>query len=684
MAAPRTQLDFTTLNPPQREAVEHGGSPLLVLAGAGSGKTRVITYRIARLLLDGVPGEKILGVTFTNKAAREMRERMSALVGRRAKRVHLSTFHALGLTIVKEDHDAVGLRRGFTIFDTSDQMSLLREQMRRVKVADRRLDTYKILEKVLATKRARLSEVEIDWGDDYELAAYELYPRYVEQMKAYNAVDFDDLILHASDILSEPDRALKWSNRYEHILVDEYQDTSPDQLDLLRVLASDGRNLCVVGDDDQSIYAWRGAAVDNILSFTRHFDGAREVVLDQNYRSTNNILRAANAVIVNNVARKEKQLWSSSGDGEPVDIVACSGAEDEAEFVAHTIHRMVYEGRSFQDFAVLYRSNTQARIFEETMAFEKVPYRIVGGQSLFDKKEVRDALAFLSVVQNPYDEVSLRRIINVPPRGIGPTTVQRLTRYAEEHGMSLWSALGRAEHVPELDSRARTAIGGFLSLIEEHAGTLRGASALKLGDAVEVFLEALDLRDHILTSDDAPKIAARRLENLDQVVNSVRRFSEYAEDVDEPLDEFLRTTALVREKDEDEAEAASGKVTLMTLHSAKGLEFPYVFLVGMEEDILPHRRTLEEGEDLGEERRLCYVGITRARRKLWMTHAVTRIRYGKAEPRTPSRFLDEIPDGEWVRRTSRAEVDGDEDDADAAADEFFRRMRETLGVDGEG
>ncbi|MEM6731516.1 MAG: UvrD-helicase domain-containing protein, partial [Myxococcota bacterium] len=372
------RLDFTTLNPPQREAVDHSGTPLLVLAGAGSGKTRVITYRIARLLFDRIKAERILGVTFTNKAAREMRERMSGLVGRRGRDVHLSTFHSLGLTIVKEDYATVGLRRGFAIYDTSDQMSLLRELMRRVRVADRRLDTYKVLEKILATKRKRLDEVQIDWGDDYEFAAYELYPRYREQMKAYNAVDFDDLILLASDILSEPGKALKWSNRYDHILVDEYQDTSPDQLDLLRVLAGEGQNLCVVGDDDQSIYAWRGAAVDNILSFANHFRGAREVVLDQNYRSTSNILRAANAVIANNAARKEKSLWSASGDGEPVEVVGCGGAEDEAEFVAHTIHRMVYEGHKFDEFAVLYRSNTQNKVLEETMLLEKIPYRIVG------------------------------------------------------------------------------------------------------------------------------------------------------------------------------------------------------------------------------------------------------------------------------------------------------------------
>ncbi|MEO0812464.1 MAG: 3'-5' exonuclease, partial [Myxococcota bacterium] len=405
--------------------------------------------------------------------------------------------------------------------------------------------------------------------------------------------------------------------------------------------------------------------------------------LDQNYRSTNNILRAANSVIVNNASRKEKELWSASGDGDPVEVVACGGAEDEAEFVAHTIQRMVYEGHSFDEFAVLYRSNNQNRILEETMALEKVPYRIIGGQSLFDKKEVRDALAFLSVVQNPFDEVSLRRIVNVPPRGIGPTTVQRLTDYAESQSVALWTAMTRAEAVPDLDPRARGAVGQFVALMNEHAPALREATPSSIGDAVESFLEVLELRDHILAADDAPKISARRLENLDQVIHSVRRFSEYTDAQDSLLDEFLRTTALVRDQEEDEAEAAKGKVTLMTLHSAKGLEFPYVFLVGMEEDILPHKRTIEEGQDLGEERRLCYVGITRARQKLWMTYAALRVKYGKPEPRTPSRFLDEIPDGEWIRRTSRAEAEHDEGDEDAAADEFFRRMRETLGVDAE-
>lgn len=680
MAAPRSSLDFSTLNPPQREAVEHEGAPLLVLAGAGSGKTRVITYRIARLLLEGVPGERILGVTFTNKAAKEMRERMSTLVGRRGRAVHLSTFHSLGLAVVKEDAAVVGLRKGFAIYDTSDQMSLLRELMRRVKVADRRLDVYKVLETILATKRARRKEVEIDWGDDYELAAHELYPRYLEQMEAYNAVDFDDLILKAADILSQPDLALKWGNRYEHLLVDEYQDTSPDQLDLLRVLAGEGRNLCVVGDDDQSIYAWRGAAVGNILAFGEHFPGAREVVLDQNYRSTNNILRAANAVIAHNATRKHKQLWSSSGEGETIDVIACANADDEAEFVAQTIQRLVYDGHRYEDFAILYRSNAQNKILEEAMLLEKIPYRIVGGQSLFDRKEVRDAIAFLAVAQNPYDEVSLRRIINVPPRGIGPTTVQRLTEYAEREGMSLWSALGRAESIPDLKPQAREAIGAFLSLLNSHAPALREAGRGQLGDMVEQFLQALELRDYVLSADDAPKIAAKRLENLDQVVHSVRRFDENR---DGGLADFLRSTALVREKDESSADESSGKVTLMTLHSAKGLEFPRVFFVGMEEDVLPHRRTVEEGEDLSEERRLCYVGITRARLKLWLTYAVSRVRNGKPEPRSPSRFLQEIPEGDWVIRTSRTDHENNEEDADDAAGEFFRRMREELGVDEE-
>ncbi len=448
-------LDLSTLNPPQRDAVLHVNGPLLVLAGAGSGKTRVIIHRIAHLLQLGTAPDRILGVTFTNKSATEMRERLKKMVGRTAHRVQLSTFHALGLNILREEYDAAGLSAGFSIYDTGDQMGLVRELLRQTRVADRRLDAYKILEVILAAKRKRLAEVKFDTGDDYEMAAYDLYPRYVEQMRAYNAVDYDDLLLRSKSALEHPAVRDRWSQRYDYLLVDEYQDTSPDQLELLQVLAARHGNVCVVGDDDQAIYAWRGAAVDNILSFASQFPGTREIVLDQNYRSTSNILASANAVIKNNVTRKQKVLWSALGEGEPVEVVACADAEDEAEFVIDMIGKLIYQNVKHHDIAILYRANAQSQIFEETMALEKIPFRVVGGQEFFDRKEVRDAVAFLQVAQNPYDEVSLRRIINVPPRGIGATSVERLVKYGESTGKGLWHAMTYGGANVDLPPQAR-------------------------------------------------------------------------------------------------------------------------------------------------------------------------------------------------------------------------------------
>ncbi len=679
------RFDLSDLNPPQREAVLHEQGPLLVLAGAGSGKTRVITYRIARLLRDGVPAARILGVTFTNKAAREMRERLSRLVGRPASGVALSTFHALGLSILKEEASLAGLSPGFCIYDTNDQLSLVRELMRQVKVADRRLDAARVLDIVLRTKRQRLAEVQLDWGDDYELAAYDLYPRYLEQMRAFNAVDFDDLILRTQALMEDPDVRQRWGERYEQLLVDEYQDTSPDQLEMVRVLAGPSHNVCVVGDDDQSIYAWRGAAPDNILLFGQHFPGAREVVLEQNYRSTNHILSAANAVIQNNQKRKAKVLWSAAGDGDPVEVVACSDELDEAALVSERIGRLVYDGARYEDVAVLYRSNMQSQVFEEQLALESIPFRVVGGQAFFDRKEVRDALAYLSVAQNPYDEISLRRVINSPARGIGPASLQRLVEYAEAQKKGLWWALRDAEQVPDLPRSAVVGAKAFAELVAPAVEEVRGLRRLDLAGWATSYLGRTGLREAVLESDDAPSISARRLENLQEVVSSLARFGqsdEAARHDDAPLAAFLRAAALVRSPEEDD-EAGKGLVTLMTLHSAKGLEFPFVFLVGMEEDLLPHKKTLETGADLFEERRLCYVGITRARRRLWITHARTRRRGGKPLPRTPSRFLDELPGGAGVLRRERDQVATTEEEADKLADDFFKKMRAQLGIDGE-
>jgi DNA helicase-2/ATP-dependent DNA helicase PcrA len=676
-AAPRERFDLATLNPPQREAVLHEEGPLLVLAGAGSGKTRVIIYRIARLLLDGVPPERILGVTFTNKAAREMRERLAYLAGSAAEGVRLSTFHSLGLEIVKREPAAAGLRPGFTIYDTGDQLGLVRELLRQVKVADRRLDAYKILELILKTKRERRDEVALDWGDDYELAAYDLYPRYVAQMRAFNAVDFDDLILRAQDVLRAPGPLARWAATFDHVLVDEYQDTSPDQLELVHALAGKLRNVCAVGDDDQSIYAWRGAAAGNILLFAQHFPGAREVVLDQNYRSTSHILTAANAVIANNARRKVKHLWSALGDGDPVTVVACASDEDEAAFVVETIGKLVYDGVRHDDIAVLYRANAQSQIFEETLALEHIPFRVVGGQAFFDRKEVRDAMAYLAVTVNPRDEISLRRIVNSPARGIGPTSVERLVHHGEAHHKGMFWALEHAASVPELP---RAAVAGAESLMAVLGPASRRAHAVgghELASFAGELFRHVRLRESILEADEAPGLSTRRLENLDEVSTALERFARNAPPGEPALSAFLRASALTRSDEDDEE--GRGKITLMTLHSAKGLEFPFVFMVGVEEDLLPHRNSIEGEGDLGEERRLCYVGMTRARRRLWLTYARQRRRHGKLVERTPSRFLQELPQGDAVRRQGRDAAD-DPEKADAAADAFFAKMRAQLGI----
>ncbi len=670
-------LDLDMLNPPQREAVMHQEGPMLVLAGAGSGKTRVIIARIARLMADGVPPSRILGVTFTNKSAREMRERLRHLAGKKAGKVRLSTFHSLGLAILQEDYSSAGLRKNFCIYDTSDQIGLVREMMRQVRVADRRLDASKVLDVILRTKRERRTEVMIDWGDDYELAAHALYTRYVDQMRAFNAIDFDDLILRAQDILTLEGPRKRWSQHYDYILVDEYQDTSPDQLTLLSVLAGEQNNICAVGDDDQRIYGLRGADSENILRFGRDFKGTHEVILDQNYRSTNNILKAANSVIQNNKVRKEKVLWSDNGDGNLVEMVGCPDGETEGEFVAGEIASLLFQGHKYEDIAVLYRSNVQSRIFEEIFAVERIPYRIVGGQSFFDRKEVRDAMAYLTLAHNPSDEIALRRIINFPTRGIGTTSLERLIQHSEKNKLGLCDAMRQADSIPDLPKQARVGIASVVGLLEEWRPRLKAAPRGHLADLTREYIEAIGLREAIVQSDDAAGVAARRFENLAEVVNTVARYESQAPAAEtDLLSGMLRTASL--DNTTDDKDDPKGQVTLTTLHSAKGLEFPYVFLVGMEEEILPHIRSIDLGQDLSEERRLCYVGITRAKQRLWMTWAKARRKSGKPTPRTPSRFALEIPEGEFFRRWDSGEAPESEDN-DAMADDFFAKMRAKLG-----
>lgn len=683
-------LNLFELNPPQREAVLHDAGPMLVLAGAGSGKTRVIIYRIARLMLDGVPPERILAVTFTNKAAQEMRARLTSLVGKPGRAVTLSTFHALGLNILKEEHVAAGLGSNFAIYDTADQLSLTRELMRQVQVADRRLDAQRVLDIMLATKRRGDDEVRLDWGDDYELAALDLYPRYLEQMRAFGAIDFDDLILRSNQVLRQPEVAKRWAGRYHFLLVDEFQDTSPDQIELLKALCQGQHNITAVGDDDQAIYGWRGAAVDNILSFAKHFPNTKEVVLDQNYRSTCHILNAANAVIAQNTARRPKTLWSALGQGEPVTIMACATDEAESTWVTQSIEALRYEGVPLGDIAVLYRANAQSRPIEEELLASRIPVRVLGGQALFDRKEVRDGMAFLQLLHNGDDEVALRRIINVPPRGIGPASLERLAHFAKTHGVSLGSVLSRAHEVPNLPAAAVTGARDLSAQLATSRQQVRHAPRGKAAEQVSALFDALALRDAILSANDAAAVCTRRLENLSAAISALERFERKHDDAAERangiLGPFLRAAALRHDQPEEQSQ---GEVTLMTLHAAKGLEFPYVFMVGVEEEYLPHRRAMDDtgpeaAQSLSEERRLCYVGMTRARRQLFLSHAKTRLRHGRHVERTPSRFLDDLPQGEGiVRKSYGSENDGPEDAArsEALAQSFFAKMRAQLGID---
>lgn len=670
-------LQLSSLNPRQREAVLHGPGPMLVLAGAGSGKTRVIITRIAHLIQNGVEAERILGVTFTNKAAKEMRERLTGMIGRAGSKVLLSTFHSLGLRILREEFRAAGLRPGFCIYDQSDQMSLVRELMRRVTVADRRLDAGKILNMILEAKKSAVSEVEILEGDDYEIAVAELYPRYIEQMQAYNAVDFDDLLLRAVFVLRQDAVKARWAERFDYILVDEYQDTSPDQLELLQALASHKQNVCVVGDDDQSIYAWRGADAANILAFGRHFARTHEVILDQNYRSTGNILDAANTVIANNSQRKAKKLWSAGGPGDPVEVTACNDGEDEASFVYQQIRKLLDQGTRPDDIAILYRANSQSQVFEEKLAFERIPYRVVGGQAFLERKEVRDVIAYMALARNPRDEIALRRVINNPPRGIGPSSVQRLATHGESTGKGLWGALKDPIARAALPRNAQAGAVELIELVEEFGLRVRDPQGGHLSRQVRALIDRLRLREHVLKADDAESIAERRLDNIDEVINSVTRFEELNPKDTDLLGNFLDASSL-RSKSEEENNPPGGRVTLMTLHGAKGLEFPYVFFVGVEEDLLPHKRSVELGGEIAEERRLCYVGMTRAKRRLFMCYARTRLTRGKPMPRTPSRFLQELPKEPIVHRHDRNQVlEGEA--ADKVADDFFAKMRAMLG-----
>ena len=689
-------LDLSLLNPQQRKAVLQTEGPVLVLAGAGSGKTLVIAHRVVHLLGQGVPGGAILAVTFTNKAAAEMRERVLALAGGapEARRVSVSTFHAFGMKIIREQHQALGLPAKFAILDGGDQAALLKRLLRDLKIDDKRFDVGRLLAIV---SRLRSSGAAGHPDDDYEICAAGLAPKYELGLRAMSAVDFDDLLLLPVRLFGDaPDVLQKYQARYRYLLVDEYQDTNDVQLRLLEQLAGLRRNLCVVGDDDQSIYAWRGARVRHILQFDRKFPGCVEVFLEQNYRSNGNILAAANAVIARNPGRKPKRLWTHRGRGPNLRVVAAPTDDGEAKHVADEIICFSYEEKiPLREIAVLYRTNAQARPFEEALRLAGVRYKVVGGTSLFDRKEVRDLVAYLRAALNPSDEVALLRIVNVPARGIGDQAVARAQQLARARRCSVWDVFCAAP--PEL-SHCAEKLADFVALMRGYGERLgrKGFS-----EAARALVDEVGLFDEARRGAQGLPAQARRVEAVESLLRQLIEYEQREEQLEaeraladeggEPfgrgLSGYLARLAL----DSKEADGDAGDgVTLMTLHGAKGLEWRCVFLCGMEEGLLPHSgRGFDDtsGEpqadgapNLEEERRLCYVGMTRARERLILTRAALRMKRGKAIPRMPSRFLDDIPeDLVDAIDLSSPQPSAPKEVQQAKARTFFASMNDLLG-----
>jgi DNA helicase-2/ATP-dependent DNA helicase PcrA len=648
------------LNPAQKQAVEHQNGPLLVLAGAGSGKTRVITQRIARLIERGVPSSAILALTFTNKAAGEMAERVLHVMEGKggaaaAKALTVSTFHSFGLRVLGREKKALG--GAFTIFDQGDQIGAIKDVLGRMGGGGRSYDAGAILARISWAKNAFLSPEDYREreGDEYDEITKVVYPRYQAALRNFRAYDFDDLVCEVARIWAEkPDVLARWQSTYRYILVDEYQDTNGAQLALLRQLAAEHKNLCVVGDDDQAIYAWRGADVKNILSFEEHFPGAVVIKLEQNYRSTEAILAVANSVIAKRVdARHRKVLFTDKPGGEKVKLVVAGSPEVEAAWVAREIKRVMREeGRRPRDLAILYRSNGQAKALEEALREEGVPHRVVGGQQFFERKEVKDLLAFLKVALNRHDEISLRRVVNYPPRGIGETSVERLGVHALAKGWTLWQTIERVDALDDIPSGAHEGAKQLEKLVGEVRKRLLVERAPASAVARELCEKAGIKRD-IEASSGSANAAARRWGNVEALFNTFqkrekRETDRGADATDErALLGFLNALTLNFAEEEEEARDV---VTLSTLHASKGLEFDVVWLVGCEEGLLPHSRTLDAKatdvipQDIEEERRLFYVGVTRARKRLHISRAKARVVRGKPAPRVPSRFVLEIPE----------------------------------------
>jgi DNA helicase-2/ATP-dependent DNA helicase PcrA len=633
---------LSELNEAQRDAVLSTEGPLLVIAGAGSGKTRVLTYRVAHLIRAcGVKPHEILAITFTNRAAAEMRSRLAALLGPPAERAWIMTFHAACGRILRSEIPRLGYQSSFTIYDQPDQVRLVTICLKELERDPKRFPARGIHSQISNAKNRLVSPEEYmaRVSSFYDRTVAEVYELYQRKLFEASALDFDDLLYLTVQVLERfPEARERWQKAFRYVLVDEYQDTNHAQYRLLQLLAAKHKNVFAVGDPDQSIYAFRGADIRNILEFERDFGEARQIALEQNYRSTMSILESANGVIVQNRERKEKRLWSELGDGEPVEVVEVEDEHAEARYLAASIARLVDEGYSGSEIAVFYRTNAQSRVLEDVLVRQEIGYRVVGGPRFYERAEIKDLVAYLQVIDNPLDVVSLLRIANRPRRGIGSTTLARLGSFADAQGIPLWQALGRADEAG-ISAASLRAVKAFHTLIQSLQSA---AQELELPELVQAVLE----RSGSLEALKAERTveSAGRIENLEELIGVAGEFA--ARDDHPALAEFLQEISLF--SDSDALAEERSDVTLMTLHNAKGLEYRVVFIIGMEEGIFPHSRSIEE-QGIEEERRLCYVGMTRAMERLTLTHAASRSLYGRHDSNLPSRFLDELPE-RWIKR----------------------------------
>ncbi|MCC0654067.1 DUF3553 domain-containing protein [Clostridioides sp. ES-S-0001-03] len=649
-------MNLDTLNPAQREAVEKTEGPVLILAGAGSGKTKVLTTRIAYLMEDkGVQAPSILAITFTNKAANEMRERVEQNIGSETKEMWISTFHSCCVRILRKDINKIGYNRSFVIYDAADQVTLVKDCLKELNLSDKVFEPKAVISAISGAKDKLYTPKQfkdMNMSDNRMVKIADIYALYQDRLKRNSALDFDDLILKTVELFKVNDEVLAYyRSRFRYIMVDEYQDTSKAQYELIKLLAREHQNICVVGDDDQSIYGWRGADIRNILEFEKDYDNVHVVKLEQNYRSTQVILDAANKVISNNIERKRKKLWSEKKEGELIKIQLTGSEIEEADFIADSIAQIARkENRPYKDFAVLYRANAQARPVEDALNRSQIPYNIYGGTKFYERKEIKDLVAYLRVIQNPQDDISIKRIINVPRRGIGLRTIEKIEDRANLKQESIYSVLIDIETNSDISTKARASISGFVDII----GTLRTIKEVyPVSKLIEKVLDTTGYMDELVDIKNKNEKdltgkgeeAQDRIDNLREFISIALEFESSSDDTYEnkDLETFLTSIALTSESNDEED---NDRVSLMTIHTSKGLEFPVVFLTGMEEGLFPISRAIKSLSEsqIEEERRLCYVGITRAKEELYMSLTEKRTLYGKTNVAIASRFMEELPE----------------------------------------